>query len=390
MRTTEQSDLVEKFSVLGGPLYRLGCRVGLVRKGTNTIRLGLALGVLLWIGLVVVALIQGAGQQLFSLHLIGAHVRLLAVIPLFFVCETWVAPRMTTFVSMIVRAGIVPANSIPALEYEIALTSRLKDSWLPEVGCLVAATLMSMFGSHLPFRGATSVFDPTQTVNAAYEMVLWVWILCITVFRYLILRWLWRLGLWTFFLWRLSRLELQLIPTHPDSTAGLGYLQVVHIHFTPLVLAISAIQCASFAEELSSGKMTFDAIYPAMALVLVVDALLFLGPLFIFSAKLWACRVKGLSEYMEFSETYVSSFDRKWLRGGNDVEEPLLGTPDLQSLADLNNSITVVRNMRWIPVSKRLLIDFVLAGLAPVLPLLLLKYPIGELVEKFVQRLTGL
>lgn len=389
-RTTEQSDLVEKFSLLGGPLYRLGCRLGLVREGANTIRLGLALGILLWIGLVIVALIEGVGHRLFSLYLIGAHVRLLVVIPLFFVCESWLAPRMKTFVSMIVRSGVVPANSLPALEYEIARTSRWKDSWLPEVVCAIAATLLSMFGSHLPLHGATSVFDPTQTVRAGNEMVLWVWIFCITVFRFLILRWLWRLGLWTFFLWRLSRLELRLIPTHPDNAAGLGYLQVVHTHFTPLVLAISAIQCASFAEELSSGTVTFEAIYPAMALVLVVDALLFLGPLFIFSSKLWACRVKGLSEYMEFAETYVSGFDRKWLRGGNDDKEPLLGTPDLQSLADLVNSITVVRNMRWTPMGRRLFVSLLIAALAPVLPLLLLKYPIGELVEKFVQRLTGL
>ena len=34
----------DDFSVIGGPLYWLGCRLGLVRRGTSTIALGVALG----------------------------------------------------------------------------------------------------------------------------------------------------------------------------------------------------------------------------------------------------------------------------------------------------------------------------------------------------------
>jgi hypothetical protein len=186
------------------------------------------------------------------------------------------------------------------------------------------------------------------------------------------------------------KLKLHLVPTHPDSTAGLGYLQVVHMHFTPLVLAISAVQCASLAEEISSGMTAFEAIYPALALVLVVDAFLFLGPLFIFTPKLWACEVKGRRDYMDLGQNYVTAFDRKWLRGGSAPEEPLLGTQDLQALADLATSINVVRHMRWVAIGKSLLISLAVAALAPALPLLLMKYPIAELAQRFFTRLTGL
>jgi hypothetical protein len=41
------------------------------------------------------------------------------------------------------------------------------------------------------------------------------------------------------------RLELRLVPTHPDRAGGLGFLDMVHIECTPLVLAISATQSAS-------------------------------------------------------------------------------------------------------------------------------------------------
>ena len=388
-RTTEEPGAIEEFSLLGGPLYKLGYRLGLVQEGTNTTRMGLVLGALLWTVLVALAFIVGRGQRLFSLEAIGAHVRLLLVIPLFFLCESWLAPRATTFVSMIAGSGVVTRNALPALESEISRIRRWKDSWLPEVVCLLVAALLSMFASDLPLEGATEAYDPRR-VNGITFAGLWYWIVCMTVFRFLILRWLLRLGLWSYFLWRVAKLDLDLVPIHPDRAAGLGYLEVVHMHFTPLVLAISAVECASYAEEISSHTMSFEAIYPALALVLVADAVLFLGPLFVFYPKLWSCRVKGLSDYMSFAESYVRSFDRKWMRGGSAPPEPLLGTQDLQALADLSTSTNVVRNMRVVPVSRRLLLGLAIPALVPVLPLLLLKYPIGDLIQKFFARLTGL
>ena len=191
------------------------------------------------------------------------------------------------------------------------------------------------------------------------------------------------------FLWRITKLELHLVPTHPDSAAGLGFLEHVHTCFTLLILAISALQSASFAEEISLGTMTFEAIYPSVVLTLSVDAVLFAGPLFLFSPRLWATKIKGLGDYGALASRYVDSFDIKWLRTA-DPGEPLLGTPDLQSLADLSNSVSVVRNMRLAPVSGKLWAQFLIAALLPMLPLLLLKYPIAALAEKFITRLSGM
>lgn len=390
-RTMDSCGNLERFSLLGGPLYRIGCRLGLVRGGTNTLALGLALGAFLWVVLVALAFIESVNQQLFSLSVIGAHVRLLVVLPLFFLCESWLDPRWTVFVSMITRSGVVPESEQPALETEVASATKLKDSWVAEAMCLLAAVLLSLSARHLHLFGTTAAFNPDRGTARVAIAALWYWIVCLTVFRFLIFRWIWRLGLWSYFLWRVAKLELNLIPTHPDGVAGLGYLEVVHSHFTPLILAISAIQAASLAEEISAGMIRFEAIYQALALVLVVDAALFLGPLFIFTSKLWACRVKGLSDYMVFAESYVNGFDQKWLGTKNTAPaEPLLGTPDLQSLADLSNSVSIVRNMRIAPASLRLLTDMAIAAALPVLPLLLFKYPIAELLERFFTRLTGL
>lgn len=385
----EQLATIEELSLLGGPLHRVGCRLGLVRGGTNTFPLGVALGAFLWTVLIALTLIDGIGDQIFSLPVIGGHVRLLAAIPLFFLCETFVDPRMTTFVHMIVRSKIVPRNELPALESIVASITRCKDSWLAEGIFLLAAGLLSLIAPRLGLSGATAAFG---SHNAAGEITMtaqWYWIVCLPFFRFLMLRWVWRLGLWSYFLWRLVRLELHLIPTHPDSAAGLGYLELIQSHFMPLVLAISVVQSAAFAEEIATGKMLFEALYPAVAITLFLEAVLFLGPLLIVAPKLWACRVKGLSKYMEFAASYINDFDKKWL-GAKASPETLLGTSDLQSLADLANSMNIVRNMSWLPMSQHLLMSLAIAALLPIVPLILFKYPVAELIKKFFEIMTGM
>ena len=91
-----------------------------------------------------------------------------------------------------------------------------------------------------------------------------------------------------------------------------------------------------------------------------------------------------------FAARYVNDFERKWLNASAVPVEPFLGTADLQSLADLSNSVGIVRNMRWVPLSTRLLITVVIAALLPMLPLLLFKYPIAELVQRVLSKLAGL
>ena len=389
----EKREGLADFSLLGGPLYRLGCRLGLVRDGTNTTALGLVLGAFPWIILLALALVEGLGHVLFSMEAIGGHVRLLVVIPLLFVCEAFIDPRFTAFVHVIVRSQVVPAAERPALQSEIARIARWKDAWVPEALFLLAAVLLALTMRNENFfaylSGLTGGSNPSA-VGATTWTSQWYWMVCVPLFRFLWLRWLWRLALWCFFLWRVSRLDLRLVPTHPDRAGGLGYLEWVHSEFTPLVLAISAAQSASLAQDIALGRMTFDAIYPGVAFILIVDAVLFLGPLHIFSRKLWACKVKGLSDYTAFAERYVNAFDRKWLGADPTPGEPLLGTADIQSLADLSNSVSIVRNMRLVPVSPTLLMYLAVAALLPLLPLALFKYPLGKLLAKFFGSLSGL
>ncbi len=154
------------FSLLGGPLHRLGLRLGLVREGKNTVPLGLALGLFSWSILLALAFMGGVVGRLFSLSAIAGDIRLLVVIPLFFLCETSLDPRFNTFVATIVRSGVVPSNALPELGKEIARMIRWKDACLPEALCLFAAVLLSFLAPQLHLSGKTSAFDPaTQCLS---------------------------------------------------------------------------------------------------------------------------------------------------------------------------------------------------------------------------------
>jgi hypothetical protein len=374
------------FSLLGGPLHRLGRRLGLVREETDTVRLGLVLGILPWLILLLLALIDGLGRELFSLPVIGGHVRLLVAIPLFFLCESVVDPRMAAFVDSTLRSRAVAPGSLPALESEIRRIRRWKDSWLPDVLCLAAALLLGRAAEQAGLMGSSTTYDPSRA-NAAIGI--WWWNVCLPLFRFLLLRWYVRLILWTYFLWRVSRLELNLLPNHPDGAAGLGALDNVQRHFMPLIVAFTAMESASLAEEIVAGTMTFKEVYLVVAVLLALIMVLFVGPVAVFAPRLKDARLKGNSAFRALAARYVREFDSKWL-GESRPAEPLLGSPDIQSLADLANSASTVRNMRVLPVGPGTLRHFTLAVVLPFLPLLLFEYPITELTATLLKRLTGL
>jgi hypothetical protein len=106
-----------------------------------------------------------------------------------------------------------------------------------------------------------------------------------------------------------------------------------------------------------------------------------LGPLLVFLPKLSAAKRAGLREYGVLAQRYAREFDHKWLRGGAPADEPLLGSGDIQSLADLGNSYEVVKEMRLVPFTVQTVLQLTVTTLLPVAPLLLTMIPLDELLE---------
>jgi len=118
-----------------------------------------------------------------------------------------------------------------------------------------------------------------------------------------------------------------------------------------------------------------------IAIMVVFLLCVVLGPLLVFAPQLAAAKRKGLREYGALAERYVREFDAKWLRGGAPADEPLVGSADIQSLADLGNSYEVVRTMRIAPVTRDAILRLGAATLLPIVPLLLTMMPLEELLK---------
>jgi hypothetical protein len=110
-----------------------------------------------------------------------------------------------------------------------------------------------------------------------------------------------------------------------------------------------------------------------------------LGPLVMFSPRLAAAKRQGLREYGAFAARYVQGFDEKWIRRGADAEEQPLGSGDIRSLADLDNSFAVVRQMRAVPFGLDAVTRLAAATAAPLAPLALTIMPFEVLLQRLIK-----
>jgi hypothetical protein len=122
-------------------------------------------------------------------------------------------------------------------------------------------------------------------------------------------------------------------------------------------------------------------------IIALVAVMLFaiLGPMLVFGPKLAAAKRAGLREYGTLGQRYAREFDQKWLRGGAPPDEPLIGSADIQSLADLGNSFEVVKGMRFTPFTLQTVLQLAVTTLLPVVPLLLTMMPLEQLLTQLLK-----
>ena len=80
-----------------------------------------------------------------------------------------------------------------------------------------------------------------------------------------------------------------------------------------------------------------------------------------------------------------AEFHSKWIRGDAPPGEPLIGSADIQSLADLANSYDVVSEMKPVPFGKDTIVQIVGAIAIPLLPLALTVVPAEEIIREAVR-----
>jgi hypothetical protein len=194
-------------------------------------------------------------------------------------------------------------------------------------------------------------------------------------------RWLWRLFVWAGFLWTVSRLDLNLVGTHADQAGGLEFLGTAHSSLGIFAFALSSVLSAEAAFLIVFENVDIETFkVPYIALLIFVE-LVFLGPLVMFVPILIRTRLVWLRDYSLLVDSYNRSFHEKWIMGKAPADEALLGSADIQSLADLGNSFRYIHDMKPLPFGLRGMIRLAIVTSLPCLPLVFLVMPIDKIVE---------
>jgi hypothetical protein len=205
------------------------------------------------------------------------------------------------------------------------------------------------------------------------------------MFQFLLLRWWFRLAIWWRFLWQMSRLPLEIKAAHPDRAGGLGFMGDGVYGFMPVLFAQGAVVSGLIASRVLTGARTAIEFRSEIALLILLLVAQVLIPMLFFVPDLMAARRDGLRRYGALAATYVREFENKWLGAGVPTTEALVGSADVQSLADMAGSSDVVREMRPVPFDLRVLVQLVVVAAAPFLPLVLTVIPLAELLKRVVE-----
>jgi hypothetical protein len=378
--------------VLGGPLYQLLRRVRLADDALMLQRRRIVLiSLLAWLPLLVLAALGGrllggevAVPFLFD---VDVHVKFLVAMPLLIAAELVVHQRMLALASTFRERNLVPEAATQRLDAAIASAYRLRNSVTAEVLLVAIVYVVGVtivWRQYMALPAATWYGTPAAGGSSLTLAGMWYGYVSLPIFQFLLCRWYFRIFIWARLLWQVSRIDLQLVPTHPDRIGGLGFLAATSHAFVPLLMAHGALLAGNLANQIFHAGASLTQFRLEILLLMIFMVFLVVGPLLVFAPQLAAARRTGLREYGTLAQRYVRDFDAKWVRGGGGADEPMLGSGDIQSLADLGNSFAVVQDMRVVAVTKRAMLQLALATVAPIVPLVLTLMPLEELLKKLL------
>jgi hypothetical protein len=375
----------------GGFAHRLTILLRIKHPDNPNILRRAVLSVLVtWVPLLILSAIDGnvAGHhvRVSFLHDFAVHARFLFAVPMLILAEAVLGPRLGTAADSFVQSKLVVGDDVPQFEAAIDDTLSWRDSVIPDLVLILlsytaAITTLLSTGVHVSTWYSTGRGTGRSLTIAGW----WFVLLCVPLLHFLTLRWLWRLFLWAQFLWRMSRLDLKLDPLHPDGAGGLGFVGDTERYFGVLLFAFSIAVSGVLANAIVYDHLSLISLAPTIAIYVVLAVCIVLSPLLVFFRALVQTKRDGLYQYSTFATEYTSSFRKKWMSHPRQTGETLLGTADIQSLADLGNSYSFVEKTNYLPMKARTPINLAIACLIPMAPLSLTVMPVSEILKMLLK-----
>jgi hypothetical protein len=388
----DKSNNEVEFSIVDGGLLDEGLkRAGLNKPDAKFLGLRLvALAVISWLPLLILSakagLMLGDTVQIPFLHDFAVHTRLLLALPLLLIAEAVIDPKLRIVIRHFFTSGLILEKDLIEFSQLIVDAVRRKKSYAAELIILLIVIVQNTSSLQIVSGSTLSTWHEVKGTDGKEFTAAGWWYVCVSapIFQFLLYRWLWRFFIWSNLLRRIAKLDLQLFPTHPDHAGGLSFLGMGQSKFVVIILALSSVVAAVIANRVLYGGETLVSFKFIAAMFVVLNVILFLGPLMVFTPKLIKLKHRGLLEYSTLATAYSRSFDQKWLRGDNEQNEPLLGTGDIQSLADLSTSVENIETMKAFPFNLSVVKSLVVAAVLPFLPLVATVIPLKDLLKEIM------
>ena len=341
-----------------------------------------------WLPIVLIRLVLWPSHLMQLLTDYRLAARGLIAAPAFILAEPIMESRFRMLLQHIRDSHLLVGPDLARMDEILAGLRRLRDSVLPELAILLAiivhtATSYKFVAEQaigdLAFQSPTGI---RLTPAGWYSMLV-----SAPVIQFLAAVVLWRWLIWTVFAFRLSRLNLQLIPSHPDENGGLGFLSISTQAFVPFSFAISTVIGSSFRDDiLNEGKHLVNFRGPAVAFVVIIFAVALL-PFAVLCSQLSRLRRKGILDYSVIGHKQSSAFHEKWVIHGEEHEADLIDAPEISTLCDYNSAYRNVENMKPFPVDKEALTGLALSIAIPALPVILAEIPIQVVLKDLLEAL---
>jgi hypothetical protein len=394
-RQTSLKELSDFSLVSGGPLYQLWRRTRLSGDALEwTHRRVLVTVLFAWAPLLLLSIAEGhawgGSVALTFLQDVETQARLLIAVPLLILAEVTVHRQVPTIVRCFVEHGLIPDAARARFDATIASAMRLRNSVVAELllivlvyGVGILIIRRTQFALDVKTWYASAVDGRLQLTYAGW----WGALVSMPLVQFLIVRWFFRFFVWARFLWQVSRIDLNLEPTHPDCTAGLHFIALTERACRRVLLAMGVVLAGMIANKIFYTGATLLEFKVEIIGTVALLIFMILGPMLVFTPQILAAKHKGIEEYGRLGQRYAREFARKWMRGDRPADEPLLGSADIQSLADLRNGFVVVKDIHMAPFDMKNVITLALVTLIPVAPLLLTTFSVEELLDRLLKTL---
>lgn len=382
-------DQEQDFSVvLGGPLYQLYLRTQLARPAMELAgRRIVFLSLLSWLPLLLLSALEG--------HLVGGvtdpflrdpevHVRFLLALPLLIAAEVTVHERMRTLVPQFLSRGLVAPQDQLRYQKIVDSATRLRNSMIAEIVLLILAVTLGAWIWRNDVALPVSTWYAVEQ-GSGFRLTAAGWFyafVSLSIFRFILFRWLFRMFVWYRYLWQVSRMPLHFNFYHPDRAGGLGFLSAGALALAPVFVAQSMVIAGYIYGHILYARQRLPDFKMEMGAFVILALIVLLLPLTFFAIKLEHAGRRAKIEFGILASYYVDDFRNKWVTGGEESGEHLLGTPDVQSLADLAHSFTEVNQMRLLPINKETLLRLVVFLVFPLVPLALTMFPFEEVLQR--------